>query len=144
MTSTTRLQSVEPPRSTPTALIHAWRKIPPLSNRFGIDPSYRLSEQTISRATTRGSTVQFLYVVVSPLSQNVWRYLQYSTWRRPAGASVTSDGGRTRSSSILSDRQRGRLSRLRLSAADSALFDGATRLFITPRQDRTGGSDRFS
>jgi len=39
--------------------------------------SYRLFEQAIATTTTRGSTVRLLYVVVSLLLQNVWRYLHY-------------------------------------------------------------------
>jgi len=49
--------------------------------RFGIESSYRLFEQAI--ATTFPSTVRLLYVVVSLLLQNVWRYLHYGMWRRP-------------------------------------------------------------
>jgi len=67
------------------------------SKRFGIESSYRLFEQAIA---TLGSTVRLLYVVVSLLLQNVWRYLHYGMWRRPAEAGVASGGGRTRSSSI--------------------------------------------
>ena len=47
------------------------------SKRFGIESSYRLSEQAIATTTTRDATVRFLYVVVSLLLQNVWRYLHY-------------------------------------------------------------------
>jgi len=39
--------------------------------------SYRLSEQAIATTTTRDATVRLLYVVVSLLLQNVWRYLHY-------------------------------------------------------------------
>jgi len=35
-------------------------------------------------------------VVVSLLLQNVWRYLHYGMWRRPAEAGVASGGGRTK------------------------------------------------
>ncbi len=47
------------------------------SKRFGIESSYRLSEQAIATTTTRDPTVRLLYVVVSLLLQNVWRYLHY-------------------------------------------------------------------
>jgi len=47
------------------------------SKRFGIESSYRLSEQAIATTTTRDATVRLLYVVVSLLLQNVWRYLHY-------------------------------------------------------------------
>jgi len=47
------------------------------SKRFGIESSYRLFEQAIATTTTHGSTVRLLYVVVSLLLQNVWRYLHY-------------------------------------------------------------------
>jgi len=70
------------------------------SKRFGIESSYRLFEQAIATTTTRDPTVRLLYVVVSLLLQNVWRYLHYEMWRRPAEAGVASGGGRTRSSSI--------------------------------------------
>jgi len=70
------------------------------SKRFGIESSYRLFEQSDSDNDTTRSTVRLLYVVVSLLLQNVWRYLHYGMWRRPAEAGVASGGGRTRSSSI--------------------------------------------
>ncbi|WP_126664386.1 ISH3 family transposase [Haloterrigena salifodinae] len=47
------------------------------SKRFGIESSYRLSEQAIATTTTQDATVRFLYVVVSLLLGNVWRYLHY-------------------------------------------------------------------
>ena len=47
------------------------------AKRFGIESSYRLSEQAIATTTTRDATVRLLYVVVSLLLQNVWRYLHY-------------------------------------------------------------------
>ncbi|QLH81967.1 ISH3 family transposase [Halosimplex pelagicum] len=47
------------------------------SKRFGIESSYRLSEQAIATTTTRNATVRLLYVVVSLLLQNAWRYLHY-------------------------------------------------------------------
>ncbi|WP_048077779.1 ISH3 family transposase [Halorubrum sp. AJ67] len=47
------------------------------SKRFGIESSYRLSEQAIATTTTRDPTIRLLYVVVSLLLQNVWRYLHY-------------------------------------------------------------------
>jgi len=68
------------------------------SKRFGIESSYRLFEQAI--ATNTRSTVRLLYVVVSLLLQNVWRYLHYEYVATPAEAGVASGGGRTRSSSI--------------------------------------------
>jgi len=68
--------------------------------RFGIESSYRLFEQAIATTTTRDPTVRLLYVVVSLLLQNVWRYLHYEYVATPAEAGVASGGGRTRSSSI--------------------------------------------
>jgi len=49
-----------------------------------------LFEQAIATTTTRDPTVRLLYVVVSLLLQNVWRYLHYEIWRRdaPAGRRV--------------------------------------------------------
>jgi len=38
---------------------------------------HRLFEQAIATTTTRDPTVRLLYVVVSLLLQNVWRYLHY-------------------------------------------------------------------
>jgi len=70
------------------------------SKRFGIESSYRLFEQAIATTTTRDPTVRLLYVVVSLLLQNVWRYLHYEYVATPAEAGVASGGGRTRSSSI--------------------------------------------
>ena len=47
------------------------------SKRFGIELSYRLSEQAIATTTTRDPTVRLLYIVISLLLRNVWRYLHY-------------------------------------------------------------------
>ena len=47
------------------------------AKRFGIESSYRLSEQAIATTTTRDATVRLLFVVVSLLLQNAWRYLHY-------------------------------------------------------------------
>jgi hypothetical protein len=47
------------------------------AKRFGIEASYRLSEQTIATTTTQNPVVRLLYVVVSLLLQNVWRYLHW-------------------------------------------------------------------
>jgi len=47
------------------------------AKRFGIEASYRLSEQTIATTTTQSPVVRLLYVVVSLLLQNVWRYLHW-------------------------------------------------------------------
>ncbi len=44
--------------------------------RFGIEASYRLSEQSIATTSTQNPVVRLLYVVVSLLLQNAWRYLQ--------------------------------------------------------------------
>jgi len=56
------------------------------SKRFGIESSYRLFEQAIATTTTRDPTVRLLYVVVSLLLQNVWRYLHYEYVATPAEA----------------------------------------------------------
>jgi len=45
------------------------------AKRFGIEASYRLSEQSIATTTTQNPVARLLYVVVSLLLQNVWRYL---------------------------------------------------------------------
>ena len=47
------------------------------SRRFGIESSYRLSERSIATATTQNPAVRFLYVLISFLLQNTWRYLHY-------------------------------------------------------------------
>ena len=47
------------------------------AKRFGIESSHRLSEQAIATTTTRDPTVRLLYVVVSLLLQNSWRYLHH-------------------------------------------------------------------
>jgi IS4 transposase len=52
------------------------------SKRFGIESSYRLSEQAIAKTTTRDPTVRLLYVAVSLLLQNVWGTFTTSMWRR--------------------------------------------------------------
>jgi IS4 transposase len=53
------------------------------SKRFGIESSYRLSEQAIVTTTTRDATVRLPYVVVSLLLQNAWRYLHYEYGATP-------------------------------------------------------------
>jgi len=78
---------------------HHGRSIPLLETlRYRV--AYRLFEQAIATTTTRDPTVRLLYVVVSLLLQNVWRYLHYEYVATPAEAGVASGGGRTRSSSI--------------------------------------------
>ena len=47
------------------------------TKRFGIEASYRLSEQSIATTSTQNPVVRLLYVVVSLLLQNVWRYLHW-------------------------------------------------------------------
>ena len=47
------------------------------AKRFGIEASYQLSEQSIVTTTTQNPIVRLLYVVVSLLLQNVWRYLHW-------------------------------------------------------------------
>jgi len=47
------------------------------AKRFGIEASYRLSEQSIATTSTQNPVVRLLYVVVSLLLQNVWRYLHW-------------------------------------------------------------------
>ena len=47
------------------------------AKRFGIESTYRLSEQSIATTTTQNPVVRLLYVVVSLLLQNVWRYLHW-------------------------------------------------------------------
>ena len=45
--------------------------------RFGIEASYRLSEQSMISTTTRNPVVWLLFVVISLLLQNAWRYLHW-------------------------------------------------------------------
>jgi len=47
------------------------------SRRFGIESSYWLSERSIARTTTQNPVVRFLYVLLSFLLQNAWRYLHW-------------------------------------------------------------------
>ena len=47
------------------------------SRRFGIESTYRLSERSIAITTTQNPAVRFLYVLISFLLQNTWRYLHY-------------------------------------------------------------------
>ena len=47
------------------------------SKRFGIEASYRLSESTIISTTTQDPPRRLLFVVLSLLIQNVWRYLHW-------------------------------------------------------------------
>lgn len=45
--------------------------------RFGIEASYRLSEQSIATTSTRDPVIRLLFVVVSLALQNAWRYLRW-------------------------------------------------------------------
>ena len=47
------------------------------SKRFGIESSYRLSEQTTASTTTQNPATRLLFVLISLLIQNVWRYLHW-------------------------------------------------------------------
>jgi hypothetical protein len=47
------------------------------SKRFGIEATYRLSESALISTTTRDATRRLLFVVISLLMQNVWRYLHW-------------------------------------------------------------------
>lgn len=47
------------------------------SKRFGIESSYRLSEQTIISTTSRDPVRRLLFVVISLVMQNVWRYVHW-------------------------------------------------------------------
>ena len=47
------------------------------SKRFGIESSYRLLEKTTISTTTRDATRRLLFVVISLLFQNAWRYLHW-------------------------------------------------------------------
>jgi len=91
------------------------------SKRFGIESSYRLFEQAIATTTTRDPTVRLLYVVVSLLLQNVWRYLHYEYVATPrrGGASplvVAVQGVRQYDSTSCVDGPRGASGRPRESA----------------------------
>ena len=45
--------------------------------RFGIEATYRLSESSLISTTTKDPARRFLFVVLSLLAQNVWRYLHW-------------------------------------------------------------------
>jgi hypothetical protein len=47
------------------------------SRRFGIESTYRLSERSVANTTTQNPAVRFLYVLISFLLQNAWRYLHW-------------------------------------------------------------------
>jgi hypothetical protein len=47
------------------------------SKRFGIEATYRLSESSLISTTTQDATRRLLFVVISLLMQNVWRYLHW-------------------------------------------------------------------
>ena len=47
------------------------------NRRFGIESTYRLSERPIASTTTQNPAVRFLYVLISFLLQNAWRYLYW-------------------------------------------------------------------
>ena len=81
------------------------------AKRFGIEASYRLSEQSIATTSTQNPVVRLLYVVVSCCYRTSGGFYIGSTWRRPAVGGVASGNGRSRSSSTWSDGQRGRPSR---------------------------------
>jgi len=91
------------------------------SKRFGIESSYRLFEQAIATTTTRDPTVRLLYVVVSLLLQNVWRYLHYEYVatpppRRASPLVVAVQGVRQYDSTSCVDGPRGASGRPRESA----------------------------
>jgi len=69
------------------------------AKRFCIG-AYRLSESTLI-STTTGPTRRMLFVVISLFYRTWGGSSTESTWRRPAGASVVSGGGRSKSSSTL-------------------------------------------
>ena len=47
------------------------------SKRFGIEATYRLSESSLISTTATDQTRRLLFVVISLLLQNVWRYLHW-------------------------------------------------------------------
>ena len=47
------------------------------SKRFGIEATYRLSESSLISTTTKDPARRLLFVVISLLEQNVWRYLHW-------------------------------------------------------------------
>jgi IS4 transposase len=70
------------------------------AKRLGIEASYRLFEQSIATISTQNPVVRLLYVVVSLLLQNVWRYLHWAYVETPRrGGAVASGSGRSRSAS---------------------------------------------
>ena len=52
--------------------------------RFGIEASYRLSEQSLISTTTRNPMVRLLFVVISLLLQNAWRYIHWEFVSEPS------------------------------------------------------------
>jgi len=47
------------------------------SKRFGIEATYRLSESSLISTTSQDATRRLLFVMISLLVQNVWRYLHW-------------------------------------------------------------------
>jgi hypothetical protein len=47
------------------------------AKRFGIEASYRLGESTTASTTTQNPAIRLIFVVVSLLLQNSWRYLHW-------------------------------------------------------------------
>jgi len=47
------------------------------SKRFGIESSYRLSEKTLISTTSQDPVRRLLFVVISLVMQNVWRYIHW-------------------------------------------------------------------
>ena len=51
--------------------------------RFGIEATYCLSEASLIATTTQDSTRRLLFVVISLLMENVWRYLHWEDVATP-------------------------------------------------------------
>jgi IS4 transposase len=47
------------------------------SKRFGIGSSYRLSEMTVISTTSKDPVRRLLFVVISLVMQNAWRYIHW-------------------------------------------------------------------
>jgi len=69
------------------------------AKRFGIEASYRLSEQSIATTSTQNPVVRLLYVVVKPAVTERLAVSALGYVATPAEAGVASGSGRSRSSS---------------------------------------------
>ena len=86
-----------------------WQARKHYGKRFGIEATYRLSESSLISMTATDQTRRLLFVIISLLLQDVWRYLHWECVATPRQAGVASGSGHSRSSFVWSPAQRGTL-----------------------------------